>query len=309
MLLKQLLLLNDLKPYTSFREAASAMQIPESSLRSAIHNLEQELGCTLLMTNQKGIHWTFTAQHILVHTEQLHSKTRELYRLQDLLHQAFSHKIYIASSSQFGSLVLTEIITEILQDYPSAQFSLSTLNNQALLQLLISQQIDLALLQLHEIEKPLLVNTLQGLSLQVNELAQDHICFLTGPSHPFYTKQKASLREILQCSRLVSKDPADTLTSTFFRKFDYDNTILQISNIISQRKLIAATNYISWQSLTAAQNSLSLYHDDLHILEIADFTWNCTLYSVCSPSPTFGERIFLEKLQQKFLPQTKFQEE
>ena len=155
MLLKQLLLLNTLQSYNSFREAASALQKPESSLRSAIHSLEKELGCTLVTTDKKGIHWTETGQQILLHTEQLQSKTRQLYRLQDLLYQAFSHKISIASSSQYGSLILTEIITEIMQEYPSAHFSLSTRNNQALLQLLISQQIDLALLQIHEIEQPL----------------------------------------------------------------------------------------------------------------------------------------------------------
>ena len=300
MLLKQLLLLNDLQPYASFREAASALQMPESSLRSAIHRLEAELGCTLITTDQKGIHWTATGKQLLPHVKQLHSKTRQLYRLQDLLHQAFSHKISIASSSQFGSLVLTKIITEILQNYSSAQISLLTCDNHSLLQLLISQQIDLALLQIHEIESPLLINTLQGLSLQTDLLAQDRMCFLTGPAHPLYLKQKALLQEILQCSRLVSKDPLDNLTCTFFKNYGYNNTILQISNIIPQRKLIAANNYISWQSVSAAQNSLSLYQDDLHILEIEDFYWGCTLYSICSKTPTFGENILLEKLRQRF---------
>ncbi len=299
MLLKQLLLLNTLQSYNSFREAASALQKPESSLRSAIHSLEKELGCTLVTTDKKGIHWTETGQQILLHTEQLQSKTRQLYRLQDLLYQAFSHKISIASSSQYGSLILTEIITEIMQEYPSAHFSLSTRNNQALLQLLISQQIDLALLQIHEIEQPLLINTLQGLPLQIHALSQDHMCFLTGPSHPLYQERTAPLKEIMQCSRLVSKDPSDHLTHTFFQKYGYTNTILQMSNIISQRKLIAETNYISWQSFSAAQNSLALYQDALHILEIKDFSWNCTHYSVCSKTPTFGESILLEKLNQK----------
>ena len=124
MLLKQLLLLNTLQSYNSFREAASALQKPESSLRSAVHSLEKELGCTLLTADQKGIHWTETGRQILLHTEQLQSKTRQLYRLQDLLYQAFCHKIAIASSSQYGSLVLTEIIAAIMQEYPAAQFSL-----------------------------------------------------------------------------------------------------------------------------------------------------------------------------------------
>ena len=301
MLLKQLLLLNTLQSYNSFREAASALQKPESSLRSAVHSLEKELGCTLLTADQKGIHWTETGRQILLHTEQLQSKTRQLYRLQDLLYQAFCHKIAIASSSQYGSLVLTEIIAAIMQEYPAAQFSLSTCNNQALLQLLISQQIDMALLQIHEIERPLLINTLQGLPLELHALTQDSMCFLTGPRHPLYERQQAPLREIMQCSRLVSKDPSDHLTQTFFKKYGCTSTILQMSNIISQRKLIAETNYISWQSFSAAQNSLGLYQDALHILEIEDFSWNCTLYSVCSKMTTFGESILLERLNKKLL--------
>lgn len=300
MLLKQLLLLNDLQAYTSFREAASALQLPESTLRSTIHNLEKELGCILISTDKKGIQWTSSGQQILSHVEHLLIKTRELYRLQDLLYEAFSHKISIASSSQYGSLIFTEIITEILQEYPSAQFSLSTLDNQKLLQLLISQQIDLALLQIHEIEKPLMQNTLHGLSLQIHELMQDRICFLVGPSHPLYHKQRAPLEEILQCSRLVSKNPIDSITQTFFQKHHYNNVILQISNIISQRKLIAETNYTSWQALSAAQNSLLLYQDNLHVLEIENFTWSSTLFYVCGATPTFSEKILLEKLHQKF---------
>ncbi len=301
MLLKQLLLLNNLQSYNSFREAASAMNLSESSIRFAIHSLEQELGCVLIATNKKGFHWTSIGLQVLEHANNLSHKTQELFRLQDLLTQAFSSKISVASNSQYGSLIFTEIITEILHDYPSAQFSLATLDNQNLLRLLISRQIDIALLQMHDIEEPLLSNTFYGQPLQIHELTQDYMCFLVGPLHPFYHKQKACLDDILQCSRLVSKDTINSLTKAFFQKHHYSDIILQVSNIIPQRKLIAKSNYISWQSFSSAKKSLQLYKDNLHILEIEDFTWKCTISCVCNVTTTLGEKILLEKLQQKFL--------
>lgn len=299
MLLKQLLLFNELHPYASFREAASALQMPESTIRTAIHQLENELHCTLLMTDQRGIHWTPTAEKLFLHTERLVGQTRALYRLPDLLNEAFSQCITIASGTHYGSQLLTELITDILNDYPTARFALSTLDNQTLLQRLVAQTIDFALLRIHDIEAPLLNGTLHSLSLNITPLYNDQICFLVGPTHPLYTKAAAPLRDILRASRLVSKDPVDHLTTTFFQRNGYDNNILQISNIVSLRHLIAVTNYVSWQSIAAAENSQACYHDHLHILNISDYDWRCTAYSVYSKNPTFGERILHEKLLEK----------
>lgn len=304
MLLKQLLLLNDLRPYTSFREAASALQMPESTLRTAIHQLEDELGCTLLLTNQRGIHWTPVAEQLWPHTESIAKKTHALYRLPDLLSEVFSQRIAIASGSHFGSLLLTELMAEILAEYPNAQFSLATLDNQTLLQQLVAQKIDFALLRIHAVEAPLLNPALQSLPLDTTPLYNDHMCFLVGPCHPLYNRTSASFHEILESSRLISKDKTDPLTATFFRKHGYNNVILQMSNIVSLRRLVAATNYASWQSLSAARNSLRRYHDQLHILEISDLPWPCTAYSVCSKTPTFGERILAEKLNEKIETRT-----
>lgn len=299
MLLKQLLLLNALRPYASFREAASALQMPESTLRTTIHQLEDELNCTLLVTDQHGIHWTPVAAKLWPHIETLSKKTRSLHRLPDLLSEAFSQCIALASGTHFGSLLLTELMAEMLIDYPSAHFSLTTLDNQTLLQRLVAQTVDFALLRIHDIEAPILNGTLHGLPLDTTPLYEDEMCFLVGPSHPLYKQKTAPLGDILRSSRLISKDPTDSLTATFFRKHGYDNVILQLSNIISLRHLVAATNYASWQSMAAASNSLSRYKDQLHILAISDVHWQCTVYSVCSKMPTFGERILSEKLMEK----------
>lgn len=299
MLLKQLLLFNALRPYASFREAASALQMPESTLRTTIHQLEDELGCRLLITDPQGIHWMPVAHNLWTHTETLSKKTRALHRLPDLLSEAFSQCIALASGTHFGSLLLTELMAEILNDYPSAQFSLTTLDNQTLLQHLVAQTVDFALLRIHDIEAPILSGTLLGLPLETTPLYEDEMCFLIGPSHSLYGQDSAPLGDILRSSRLVSKDPTDALTATFFRKHGYDNVILQISNIISLRHLVAATNYASWQSIAAAANSLMRYQDQLHVLTVSDVRWHCTVYSVCSKTPTFGERILSEKLIDK----------
>lgn len=297
MLLNQLLLLNDLQGHRSFREAASALQTPESTIRSAIHQLEENLDCLLITTDQRGIHWTTAGQQILAHTETLRRMTLDLYHLQDALSGAFSRKWSLAASSQFGTLLLTGIISDVLQEYPGAQFSLSMLSNEALLQALVSQKIDFALLQLQVIEEPLRHNVLLGLPLKITELLNDHICFLIGPSHPLHGHRSAPLAEILETSRLASKDHIDPLTETFFRRHGYTDTIIQISNIISLRSLVATSNYASWQTINAAANSLSLYQDSLEILEIADFQWHSTLYGIASRETSFEQDVLFEKLQ------------
>lgn len=300
MLLKHLLLFHRLQPYTSFREAASALQIPESTLRKTIHQLETELECTLLMTDQRGFQWTPIARRLFPHTDALRNKTRTLYRLSDLLNEEFSHCIALASGSHYGSLILTDIMGEILEDYPAAQFSLVTLDNQTLLQQLVADKIDFSILRIHDIEAPTLNSALRSLPLEVTTLYKDRMCFLVGPHHSLYEKHSATLQDIMQTTKLLSKDPADKLTKTFFQKNGYEGTILQISNVLSLRHFISMTNYASWQSVSAAENSLQRYNDDLHILEIEDFAWSCTTYAVCSKTPTFGERILFERLSTYF---------
>lgn len=301
MILKQLLLFHDLKNYASFREASLALKIPESSIRSLIHNLEKELSCSLLITGKRGYQFTQTGEKILAHTHHLHTTTQQLYHLQATLNQVFSHRIFLESGSQFASLILTKVITEILQPYPTALFSLITTNNQSVIIHIAEQSAQLGLLQIHELEKSQLCNQIHLYKLQTQPLFDDKICFLAGPTHPFYAQEFVDLKSLLQCSRLVSKDRTDEILYSFFKTNGYAKNILQVSNIMMQRKLIAATNYISWQSMRAAQNSLSLYRDNLHIIQISDFIWKSTIYSVYNPMMlTFGEKLLLEKLQHQF---------
>lgn len=308
MLLNQLLLLNDLQGHHSIREAASSLQMPESTIRSAIHQLEENLGCTLITTDQRGIHWTTAGRQILTHTDVLRQRTHALYRLQDTAHGAFSSKLSLAASSQFGTLILSEILSDVLKSYPLAQFSLSMLSNAALLQLLVRQELDLALMQLQSIEAPLRHNILLGLPLRTTLLLKDHICFLIGPLHPLAGRSSAPLQEILQTSRLVSKDDVDPLTETFFQRHGHKGTIMQVANIISLRSLVASSNYVSWQTINAATNSLSLYQDGLTILEIADFKWESTLYGITSESISFEENLLFEKLQTRLAAKDIIQE-
>lgn len=297
MLLNQLLLLNDLRDHRSIREAASALQIPESTIRSSVHQLEENLGCILITTDQRGILWTKAGQQILEHTESLRRKTRALMRLENAVHDVFSRKLTLAASSQFGTLLLTQIISDILKDHPMAQFTISMLSNDALLQALVTQELDLALLQLQSIEGPLRHNVLLGLPLRTTTLLKDHICFLIGPEHPLAGERSAPLEKILRTSRLVNKDRIDPLTETFFRRHGHTDAIIQISNIISLRSLVAASNYVSWQTINAASNSLTLYQDNLQILEISDFEWQSTLYCIVNQTSSFEEDILFERLQ------------
>ncbi|MDO4280607.1 MAG: LysR family transcriptional regulator [Peptococcaceae bacterium] len=298
MILEQLLLLEDLQRFSSFREAASALEVPESTIRASVHVLEAELGCALLTTGRKGIGLTPAARQMLAHIDKLRSGARSLYRLQDLLHEAFSRPLRLASSCQFGSLLLTEIIAEILQRHAHFQFSLATLNNQALLQELLAQRLDVAFLQLHEVEAPLILNVLKGLPLSLTLLGEDEMVFLLGPAHPLYAAGEATLTEVLACSRLISKDPVDPLTATFFRKHGYTGPIVQISNIISQRTMMAETNYCCWTSLAAATSSRELYGDALRPLRLADARWRCRFYCITSAQPSYEEATLCEQLKE-----------
>lgn len=297
MLLSQLLLLNDLKAFSSFREAAATLNLPESTIRSKVHQLEQALGCTLITRTHKGFHWTPTGQQILPHVKNLNIMVSELQRLHYYLSDAFSQKTALVSNTQFGTILLTKVISKTLQSYPLAQFSLSMLSNQMIVHSLLKSPINIALLQIHEIEEPPLQTILSGLPLSIEALLNDRVCFLIGPKHPLAHKKNATLREIMQTSRLVNKDLTDSLTQAFFQRHGYQGSITQLSNIISMRSLISKSNYISWQSYQAAKNSLTLYQDNLKILHIHDFEWRSTLFCARSNSPTFEENFLFDQLQ------------
>lgn len=307
LLLHELLLLNDLQHYSSIREAASALQQSESTLRSSIRHLENELECKLIVTNKKGYQLTATAHQILPHADILLHKMQELYKLHDYASQAFSGKITLASSSQFGALLLTTIISDLLKTYPQAQFSLILQSNQSLMEALVNNQLEIALMEIHDIEKPLLQNVLLGLPLQIDILMHDQMCFLIGPNHPLAGIREAPMETILRSSRLVNNDSTDSLTLTFLQRHGYRNTILRITNLIAQRQFIAESNAASWQTYHAAKNSLSLYQDPLQILTISDLDWQSTLYCVHQGTNSVEENTFMQRITQQMAQSMKGQ--
>jgi len=292
------------------REAALALRQPESSIRNAMHRLETELGCVLFIKSKKGYSFTPAGEAILAYTPQLYTDTQALLHLPDLLHQTFSHRIYLESASQFASLTATKAIANLLNRYPSAQLSLKTTDNQTVIAHLLDATAQLGILQLQEFEESSLLDQLRTKQLLAQALFHDEICFLTGPAHPLYGQNRVSLAELLASSRLIAKDRLNELMRTFFRNHGYQGSILHISNISILRKLMATTNYVSWQPLSAARTSLPIYQDHLCILHLSDFTWHSTIYCLYDPiKATFGEMMLMEALQQQFFALSSQQKE
>ncbi len=182
----------------SMTAAAKKLYISQPSVSQAISELEahyhtrlfERLGRKLYIT-EAGKKLLSYARHILSLTEQAERELNDLNK---------SGTLRLGASMTIGTYLLNDMIKSFLSIYPDVQILTTVDNTKVIEEMLLSDQLDLAL-----VEGPV-----HSADIVEETFRKDELVLICSPEHPWAAKKQIEMQELNNCSFIVREEGSGT---------------------------------------------------------------------------------------------------
>lgn len=173
----------------SFSRAAKELFITQPSLSNQIKALEEEIGTPLFIRNHHNIQLTEAGHDFLLHSRRI---LNEMENLQNMMMSYSSYSrghLTIGIFSNGSYLGIMECIMTFQKLYPKIEISIIMDHSSNLIRLLMTQEIDIAILTSNE---PVLKTN----DFQYVQLTEESLVAVVPCQHPFSNRSSLQLKEL-----------------------------------------------------------------------------------------------------------------
>lgn len=131
-----------------FKKAAEACNVSQSTLSTAINELEKQLGVTIFERNNKQVLVTNEGQLILNKAKRVKLELDELLQISQVNKQPFATPMTIGVIPTIGPYLLPKVLPEVRSQYPSFKLKIIEDQSHVLVEKVRTGDIDAAILAL-----------------------------------------------------------------------------------------------------------------------------------------------------------------
>ncbi|HKB92035.1 MAG TPA: LysR family transcriptional regulator [Opitutaceae bacterium] len=223
---RQLLAFAALARRGSFTLAAKDLFLTQSAISHTIKGLEEELGARLFDRIGRKAQLTQAGEQLQRHVERILKEMRDAKSGIDNLSKWGHSRLRVGASLTACQYILPTVLREFKQSFPKCVIKIEPADTPKLVELLNTNQIDLALMLMPEANR----------ELKFHPLFNDELKFLVSPMHP-WAQAKYPDRSTL---------PTETLI--LYNKTSY--TFRMVSDYFRKEKIILS-NFIELGSMEA----------------------------------------------------------
>ena len=264
--LKQLEYIVMIAEENSITKAAERLFMAQSSLSQFLGILENNVGSKLFIRTSRGVCLTQEGELMLQYAYKTLAEYRSVQNEIKDIKQLKSGRVIMGISTFRGSYLLPPVLNAFHLEHPDVKVEIVEKNSMALEQMLLSGEIDIALLVMSEADP----------RLNIERVMKDEICLLTSPTHPIMAfvrdNEDNSDSRIPQYVNLK-----DTLAYEYLLS-DYDTILGREARRIFNRNGVQpiASNHALSALMSAAMGAAGLglaftYYSSRHYFRNAEF--------------------------------------
>ena len=146
--LKQLKYLCAIAKTRHFGQAAKDCHVSQSTLSTAIHELEEHLGAALIERSNKRAHLTRLGEEVVSRSRNILTDVADLVSLCNTSEKPFSHELRLGVIPTIAPYLLPSLLHKMRNEYPDFKLSLKEELSKALVERLNNGELDVLLLAL-----------------------------------------------------------------------------------------------------------------------------------------------------------------
>jgi DNA-binding transcriptional LysR family regulator len=190
-----------------FKRATARLGITQPALSYQIKRLEEELGVQVFHRGPGGITPTEAGRVLLDHAQRVIATVREAHQAVRELSDGVTGEIRIGTMKCVGTYFLPQVLWEIRAKHPLVRPKLLYRNSDELLESLLANQLDVAVVA----DPP------PDDRLRYQTLFEERISLVSGPGHPFYGRPRVDVAELKEV-QFVALSP-QTSTGALIRSY------------------------------------------------------------------------------------------
>ncbi len=228
---RQLLAFKTLAETGSFTLAAKQLNLTQSAVSHSIKALEDGLGCPLISRLGRRIHLTQAGDVFLATAERIFRQMQNVRSELQALGKWGAGRLRIGAGTTACQYILPSVIREFRQTFPDCQLSVTPNDAKELIELLRSNEIDLALT---------LAPAAQD-DIEHQVVFEDTLHFAVAPSHPWAQKKNAPLNEIDEQTYVIYSKRSYTfdLLRRHFRSEGHDlSHVIELGSMEAIKELV-----------------------------------------------------------------------
>ncbi|HEX6481441.1 MAG TPA: LysR substrate-binding domain-containing protein [Ktedonobacteraceae bacterium] len=132
--------------YCSFVRAAEELHFSQPAVSAQIRHLEKTLGVKLFDQIGRKTHLTQAGEELYLYSQKIFSVIEETLEIIEALRSPQYGRLSVGADTTVGSYVIPGLLGKFRQIYPEVEISLEVLNRASLIDALVSNRVDMAVM-------------------------------------------------------------------------------------------------------------------------------------------------------------------
>jgi DNA-binding transcriptional LysR family regulator len=186
----------------SFSRAAEALDITQPAVSIQVQELEKSLNAPLFHRRMRVLRLTEAGEMAMAYAQQIFSLSHKLVDSVQELQGLKAGRLVLGASTTPGEFVLPLAVGQFRRLYPGIRVELSISNTRAIVQRILSGEVDLGMVG----ERPLD----PGNELEMLDYVNDKIVLVASPEHPVAARQPLTPAQVSEAGLIVREPGSAT---------------------------------------------------------------------------------------------------
>lgn len=214
--------------------AAAEMNVSQSTVTTAIKELERDLGTPLFERRSNGLDLTYEGHRFLQHAHQIVAAVAEAQRMTKSVSTETEGRIEVAVTYTVAGYFLPRALARFQRAFPNVEVVMREIDRPSMERSLMSGRIDLAVMLVSNLE--------HHESIASETLVYSRRRLWASPDHPLMHKEQATLADVAaEPYIMLTVDEADQTAMRYWRPTPYrPNVKFATSSVEAVRSMVAA---------------------------------------------------------------------
>lgn len=248
--------------HSSFVRAAEELHFSQPAVSAQIRQLEESLGVKLFDQIGRKTHLTHAGEELYIYSQKIFAVIDEALDTMDALRSPHTGRLGVGADTTVGTYVIPGLLGKFHQIYPDVEITLDVVNRAALVDALVSNRIDMAIVGRVPDDIPVVIEP----------FATNELVLVAPPSHRLAGRIHIPSAELAQEHFLLREFGSGTRAAleAYFAKEDVPLLVnMQVGNNSAIKQGVAAGLGIALISRVALD--MELETNRLVILDVEGF--------------------------------------
>ncbi len=248
--------------HCSYVRAAEELHFSQPAVSAQIRQLEESLGVKLFDQIGRKTHLTRAGEELYLYSQKIFSVIDETLDTMESIRSPYYGRLSVGADTTVGSYVIPDLLGKFHQIYPNVEITLDVLNRAALVEALVSNRVDMAVMGKVPADIPTVIEP----------FAPNELVLVAAPTHRLAGRSNISFSELAREHFLLREPGSGTRAAleVVFQEAGLPLDIcMQVGNNSAIKKGVAASLGIALLSRVALDMELETNH--LVILDVEGF--------------------------------------